>query len=91
MPLKVPHNNAGAIAIQAFSGFSINGEPIAGDKPDSVNCIDSETGSMAVDVSRQAVSETHFYVYFVSDSVHLGLLRIRALLTSVVAIKQMNI
>lgn len=58
--MKVPQNNAGAIANQAFSGFTINSELIAGDKPDPVNFIDSETGSM--DVSRQAVSQMFLQV-----------------------------
>lgn len=49
-------NAGGALAVQAFSGFSINGEPVAGDQPDSIALIDSETGSLAVDINRQAVS-----------------------------------
>ncbi|KOB73806.1 Uncharacterized protein OBRU01_10130, partial [Operophtera brumata] len=51
--IPIPQKNAGAIASQAFSGFTINGESIAGDNPDPINFIDSETGSMAVDNSEE--------------------------------------
>lgn len=46
----------GALAIQAFSGYSINTQPIAGDQPDYVNLIDSETGSATYETARLAVS-----------------------------------
>lgn len=45
------------LAVQAFSGFSMDGEPVAGDQPDYVNIVGSDTGSLAVDVARQAVSD----------------------------------
>ncbi|XP_073967543.1 hen1 methyltransferase isoform X4 [Choristoneura fumiferana] len=50
----------GALAIQAFSGYSINTEPVAGDQPDYVNLIDSETGSAAYETARLATSEEVF-------------------------------
>ncbi|XP_026728682.1 uncharacterized protein LOC113494504 isoform X3 [Trichoplusia ni] len=68
---KEPHpvqNAGGALAVQAFSGFSINGEPVAGDQPDSIALIDSETGSLAVDINRQATSEELFISGRSSDS-----------------------
>lgn len=42
--------------MQAFSGFSINGELFVGDQPDHINFVDSETGSLAFEIARQAVS-----------------------------------
>lgn len=44
------------LAVQAFSGFSMDTEPVAGDQPDYVNLVGSDAGSLAVDVARQAVS-----------------------------------
>lgn len=35
----------------------MNVEPVAGDQPDLINIIDSETGSMAREFTRQAVSQ----------------------------------
>ncbi|XP_063828933.1 uncharacterized protein LOC135078262 [Ostrinia nubilalis] len=52
--------NPGALAVQAFSGFSMNIEPVAGDQPDHINIIDSETGSLALEFTRQATSEEVF-------------------------------
>lgn len=46
----------GALAIQAFSGFSLDAEPVTGDQPDPIALADSETGSLAVGINRQAVS-----------------------------------
>ncbi|XP_037871899.1 small RNA 2'-O-methyltransferase isoform X3 [Bombyx mori] len=57
---QVPQKAAGTLAIQAFSGFSLNSEPFVGDQPDRVNLIDSETGSLAVEITRQATSEEMF-------------------------------
>ncbi|XP_026324314.1 uncharacterized protein LOC113233403 isoform X2 [Hyposmocoma kahamanoa] len=51
---------AGMLAVQAFSGFSIDAEPVSGDQPDYVNFVDSDVGSFAVDVARQATSEELF-------------------------------
>lgn len=45
------------LAVQAFSGFSMDAEPVAGDQPDYVNFINSDADSLAVDVTRQAVSD----------------------------------
>lgn len=45
---------------QAFSGFSLNAVLVAGDQPDSIAIVDSETGSMAVEINRQAVSTLFF-------------------------------
>ncbi|XP_052754610.1 uncharacterized protein LOC113522915 [Galleria mellonella] len=56
----VTQNPAGALILQAFSGFSVNAEPVAGDRPDRVNFIDSETGSIALEVARQVASEEVF-------------------------------
>ncbi|XP_075990957.1 hen1 methyltransferase [Anticarsia gemmatalis] len=50
----------GVIANQAFSGFSLDGEPITGDQPDPISLIDSETGSLAVGIARQTTSEELF-------------------------------
>ncbi|XP_059054179.1 uncharacterized protein LOC131848374 [Achroia grisella] len=58
--LLLIQNPAGALALQAFSGYSVNIEPIVGDRPDRVNFIDSETGSVALDVARQVTSEEVF-------------------------------
>lgn len=44
------------LAVQAFSGFSMDAEPVSGDQPDYMNFVDSDGGSLAVDVARQAVS-----------------------------------
>ncbi|XP_052747558.1 uncharacterized protein LOC112054307 [Bicyclus anynana] len=52
-------NAGGMLAIQAFSGFSVNG-PTTGDQPDFVNFIDSETGSFSFGTARQATSEEIF-------------------------------
>lgn len=46
----------GTLANQAFSGFTINEDAVAGDQPDIVNLIDSETGSLAILIARQAVT-----------------------------------
>ncbi|XP_013183355.2 uncharacterized protein LOC106129367 isoform X1 [Amyelois transitella] len=51
-------NNDSPIASQAFSGFSINA--VAGDQPEPINFLDSETGSMALDLAMQATSEEVF-------------------------------
>lgn len=48
---------AGMLAVQAFSGFSMDAEPIAVDQPDFVNLVGSDAGSLVVDVTRQAVSD----------------------------------
>ncbi|KAM3966666.1 hen1 methyltransferase [Aphomia sociella] len=61
-------NPAGALALQAFSGFSVNAEPVAGDRPNHVNFIDSETGSIALQIARQATSEEVFISGRSSDS-----------------------
>ncbi|KAG6457074.1 hypothetical protein O3G_MSEX010095 [Manduca sexta] len=58
----------GVLAIQAFSGFSINAEPVAGDQPDHVNFIDSETASLTLEFNRQATSEELFVSGRSSDS-----------------------
>ncbi|KAJ8734235.1 hypothetical protein PYW07_014786 [Mythimna separata] len=50
----------GALAIQAFSGFSLDAEPVAGDQPDTLPIIDSETDSLAVEINRLATSEELF-------------------------------
>ncbi|XP_050674220.1 uncharacterized protein LOC126971830 isoform X2 [Leptidea sinapis] len=50
-------NVHGPISMQVFSGLSIDGAPVAGDQPDFVNLVDSETGSLCVDVARQTPSE----------------------------------
>ncbi|XP_063891069.1 uncharacterized protein LOC110379170 [Helicoverpa armigera] len=59
---------AGALAVQAFSGFSLDVEPVAGDQPDPVALIDSETGSLCLDINRQATSEELFISGRSSDS-----------------------
>lgn len=59
MPYTILQNLTGvpgALAVQAFSGFSMNAEPIAGDQPDRINIADSETGSLALEYTRQTVS-----------------------------------
>uniref|UniRef100_A0A2A4JR26 Small RNA 2'-O-methyltransferase n=1 Tax=Heliothis virescens TaxID=7102 RepID=A0A2A4JR26_HELVI len=58
----------GALAVQAFSGFSLDVEPVAGDQPDPVALIDSETGSLCLDINRQATSEELFISGRSSDS-----------------------
>ncbi|KAJ8734593.1 hypothetical protein PYW08_013843 [Mythimna loreyi] len=50
----------GALAIQAFSGFSLDAEPVAGDQPDPLPLLDSETNSLAVEINRLATSEELF-------------------------------
>ncbi|XP_050553191.1 uncharacterized protein LOC118262371 isoform X2 [Spodoptera frugiperda] len=68
---KEPHmiqNTPGALAVQAFSGFSLDVEPVAGDQPDPIALIDSETGSPALGIARQATSEELFISGRSSDS-----------------------
>ncbi|XP_053600608.1 uncharacterized protein Hen1 isoform X2 [Plodia interpunctella] len=56
-PLDI-QSNGSILASQAFSGFSISA--VAGDQPDPINFMDSETGSLVVDTGRQAASEEVF-------------------------------
>ncbi|KAH9645784.1 hypothetical protein HF086_012511 [Spodoptera exigua] len=68
---KEPHliqNTPGALAVQAFSGFSLDVEPVVGDQPDPVALIDSETGSPALQFTRLATSEELFISGRSSDS-----------------------
>nr|XP_032524665.1 uncharacterized protein LOC116775511 [Danaus plexippus plexippus] len=58
-PNIVP-SSAGVLAIQAFSGFSVNLESLTGDQPDHVNLVDSETGSLTLESARQTASEELF-------------------------------
>ncbi|XP_022823813.1 uncharacterized protein LOC111354527 isoform X2 [Spodoptera litura] len=67
-------NTPGALAVQAFSGFSLDVEPVAGDQPDPVAVIDSETGSPALEFARQATSEELFISGRSSDSYESGLI-----------------
>ncbi|XP_050352136.1 uncharacterized protein LOC126774635 [Nymphalis io] len=62
------NNLDGLLAAQAFSGFSMNTESFVGDRLDSVNLIDSETGSLALGSARQAVSEELFVSSRSSDT-----------------------
>ncbi|XP_030031096.2 uncharacterized protein LOC115447932 isoform X2 [Manduca sexta] len=66
--LQMNQKLGGVLAIQAFSGFSINVEPVAGDQPDHVNFIDSETASLTLEFNRQATSEELFVSGRSSDS-----------------------
>ncbi|KAJ0180985.1 hypothetical protein K1T71_003070 [Dendrolimus kikuchii] len=50
----------GPLTLQMFSGFSLNAESIVRDRFDAINLIDSETGSLAVEIPRQATSEELF-------------------------------
>ncbi|CAB3259144.1 unnamed protein product [Arctia plantaginis] len=52
----------GVLAIQAFSGFSLDGEPVASQQPDPIALVDSETGSLAMrpPTARQTTSEELF-------------------------------
>ncbi|CAG9575548.1 unnamed protein product [Danaus chrysippus] len=58
-PNIVP-SSAGVLAVQAFSGFSVNLESLTGDQPDHVNLVDSETGSLTLESARQTASEELF-------------------------------
>ncbi|CAK1548183.1 unnamed protein product [Leptosia nina] len=49
-------NIGGPIALQAFSGFSMNAASLAGDQPEYISLVDPETRIMQ-EVSRQAESE----------------------------------
>ncbi|CAH0405786.1 unnamed protein product [Chilo suppressalis] len=51
---------AGPLAMQIFSGLSMNAAPLTGDQPDHVNLVDSETGSVARGYTRLANSEEVF-------------------------------
>ncbi|XP_038209491.1 uncharacterized protein LOC119830513 [Zerene cesonia] len=55
--LNAVTNVAGPIALQAFSGFSVNVVPLAGDQPAYINLVDPETGILRQEVNRQATSE----------------------------------
>ncbi|XP_045502792.1 uncharacterized protein LOC123699803 [Colias croceus] len=55
--LNTATNAVGPIALQAFSGYSMNLVPLAGDQPEYINLVDPETGSLRQEVNRQATSE----------------------------------
>ncbi|CAG4926334.1 unnamed protein product [Colias eurytheme] len=55
--LNTATNVVGPIALQAFSGYSMNLVPLAGDQPEYINLVDPETGSLRQEVNRQATSE----------------------------------
>ncbi|XP_047514104.1 uncharacterized protein LOC125055680 isoform X1 [Pieris napi] len=50
-------NVGGPIALQAFSGFSVNGIPLAGDQPQYINLVDPESGLLRPQINRQTESE----------------------------------
>ncbi|XP_022127568.2 uncharacterized protein LOC111001836 [Pieris rapae] len=50
-------NVGGPIALQAFSGFSVNGIPLAGDQPKYINLVDPESGLLRPQINRQTESE----------------------------------
>ncbi|XP_072935151.1 uncharacterized protein Hen1 [Epargyreus clarus] len=53
-------NTGGVLAVQVFSGFSMDGEPVVGDQPEYINLVDPETGNLALEIARQTTSEELF-------------------------------